>query len=102
MRRAGTRARARVRRGGRVVSLRPTVPPRRKLVAPEQLCQLVTRNGTPVLRCQVGEQDPALPAREALLVQACAVRLDGETFRQRDPNLQGLSFRGPSGALASL
>ena len=78
------------------------LPGRRELLAPEQLCELVTRNGPPVLRRQVGEDDPALPAGKALLVQACTVRLDGETLRQGDPNVQAPSFRAASGALATV
>jgi len=34
-----------------------------------------------VLRRQEGEQDPTLPAGEALLAEARAVRLDEETLR---------------------
>jgi hypothetical protein len=45
-----------------------------------------------VLRRQVGEHDPALPAREPSLVEMRAVRLDEELFREGDPNVQRASF----------
>ena len=58
------------------------LPGRGKLLVPEQVGKLVAGHGTPVLGSQVGEDDPTLPAREALLVHAGSVRLDRETVRQ--------------------
>jgi hypothetical protein len=40
---------------------------------------------------EIREHDPTLAAGEALLVEPRAVRLDGETLYQRDPNAQGAS-----------
>ena len=61
------------------------LPRRRKLfLAPEQLCQLVTRDRPPLLRRQIGEQDPALATGEALLVEPRAVRLVCKALGHRD------------------
>jgi hypothetical protein len=57
------------------------LPGRRGRIAPEHLRELVARYRPPVLSRQVGEQDPTLPAGEALLVDTRAVRLDEETLR---------------------
>ena len=64
------------------------LPRRRKVLAPQQLGQLVTRDRPSVLDRQVCEQNPTLPARETLLVQPHAVCLDGEMVRHRDSNAQ--------------
>ena len=58
-----------------------------------ELCQLVARNRPALLRHQVREQDAALPAGEALLVEGGAVRLDRNPLRQRDPEIHVPSFR---------
>ena len=64
------------------------LPGGRKVFAPQQLAQLVAWDRPPVLCRQVCEQDPTLPAREALLVNGRAVRLDRETVCQGDSNAQ--------------
>src|SRR5262249_1196301 len=77
------------------------LPGRRELLAPEQLRQLVPGNGPSLLRRQVREQDPTLAAREALLAQPRAVRLDREAVRHRDSDVQGALLPRASGALAA-
>jgi len=57
------------------------LPGRGERIAPQHLGELVARYRPPVLCRQVGEQDPTLPAGEALLVDTRAVRLDEQTLR---------------------
>ena len=78
------------------------LPGRRQRVAPEQLGELVARHRPAFLRGEVREQDAALAAREVLLIQACAVRLENKALRERDPDVQRGSFPGASDALARL
>jgi DNA-binding SARP family transcriptional activator len=60
-------------------------------------------DGSSMLRSAFGCYQLTLPAREALLVQPRAVRLDGETVRHRDSNAQPACLLPtlPSRALAA-
>lgn len=68
------------------------VPGRRRMCSPEGLCKLVARYRPALLRDEVREQQPSLPAVEAPLVAYDSVALRRDATRQE--NLQLILLPG--------
>ena len=67
------------------------LPGRWRRVLPERFRELVPRNSPPSLGHQVREEQPALPPREARLVDYVTVGFDGDAPREEDPQLRPAS-----------
>ncbi len=64
------------------------VPARGRRLLPQRLGELIARHRPGLLEHQVGEEEPTLPPREAVLADNHAVGLDGDSTCEKNSQLQ--------------